>query len=67
MADYDFLSQQPPTMGSTLGLPSSVQSLSQPPMDDAVFTSTITSPPPNYIRTTPITASYDLTLEELGR
>lgn len=67
MPDFDFLSQQPPPMGSTLGLASSNQSLSQPPMEDSVFSATIGSPPPSYIRTTPITASYDLTLEELGR
>jgi len=64
--DYDFLSQQPPPMGSALGLPTVHHSLSQP-VDDSVFSSTIGSPPPSYISTTPITGSYDLTLEELGR
>ena len=64
--DYDYLSQQP-QIGQTLGLPTFHHSMSQPPMDDSVFNATIGSPPPNYISTTPITGSYDLTLEELGR
>ena len=65
--DFEYLSQQPPLMGNMLGLPGVNQSLSQPAMEDTVFSSTIGSPPPSYISTTPITGSYDLTLEELGR
>ena len=72
-ADLDFLSQQPPTLGNfnTLGLPDLPQSLSQPStslsLEDSAFSGTMGSPPPSYIKTTPITTAYDLTLEELGR
>lgn len=72
-ADLDFLSQQPPALAlsnlSTLGLPDLPHSLSQPSssFEDSAFSSTVGSPTPSYIKTTPITTAYELTLEELGR